>query len=153
MSEVFGARQKQSLVVLLLFIAGMFYMSNRENPESPEAQVRAAIEEMVRGAEKKDIDPFKKHLSEEVQDEQGRNKEVLLNTLRVIFLRHPRISLNLLDLDVAGGTNPDVIKASLTLLMSETALPTDKGNFFLTFRREGDTYRVWELRWDGGYGY
>ncbi len=153
MSEVFGKRQKQSLFVLLFFIAGMIYVSWREDPASPEAQVKAAIEDMVKGAEKKDIDPFKKHLSDQVQDEQGRNKDALLNTLRVIFLRHPRISLNLLSLDMADNSNPDIISADLTLLMSETALPTDKGNFFLTFRREGNAWRVWEIKWDGGYGY
>jgi len=153
MSELFGRRQKQSLFVLLFFIAGMIYVSMKQDALSPEAQVRAAIDDMVRGAEEKDLDPFKKHLSEQVQDEQGRNKDVLINTLRLIFIRHPHISLHLLDLNVSDSTNPDVISSSLTLLMGETLLPSDKGNFFLTFRREGDVWRVWELRWDGGYGY
>ena len=154
MSEpLFGRRQKQSLFILLLMIVGIIYMNRCSSPDSPEAKVKAAIREMVEGAEKKDIDPFEKHISVNVQDEQGRGKTELLNTLRLIFLQHPRISLSLLSLNVAGNTNPDVISADLTLLMGETALPSDKGNFFLTFRREGDEWRVWEVKWGEGYGY
>ena len=150
---LFGRRQKQSLFVLVLMIVGMIYMNRCSTPNSPEAQVKDAIREMVEGAEKKSIAPFEKHLSDNVQDEQGRGKKELLNTLRLIFLQHPRISLSLMSLNVEDNTNPDVISADLTLLMGETPLPSDKGNFFLTFRREGDTWRVWEVKWGEGYGY
>ncbi len=152
MSEWFGSRQKQSLVVLLLLLAGILYVSRSRDQDSPEAQVRAAIAEMVEGAEKRSIAPFKKHMSEKIQDEAGRGKDELLDTLRLIFFRHQTISLHLVSLEVADNTNPDIMSADLILLMSETALPTDKGNFFLTFRREGDTWRVWEIQWRDGYG-
>jgi hypothetical protein len=153
MSDWFQNRQKQSLVILLLLVAGIIYTSTRgSDPESPEGQVRKAINELVEAAEQRDLDPFRKHLSEDVQDEQGRGKQDLLNTLRMIFIRHQKISLSLLNLNVDNNTNPDIISASLTLLMGDTAIPTDKGNFFLTFRREGDTWKVWEVEWGTGYG-
>ncbi len=154
MNSLFGDRQKQSLVVLVLMIAGLIYMANRgPGEQSPEGQVRKAIQALVTGAEDKDIGPFETYLSVEVKDEQGRGKDEILNIMRLIFFRHPAISLSLLDLEVADNTNPDVLSASLTLLMGESPIPSDKANFFLTFRREDNTWRVWEIRWDGGYGY
>ena len=150
--EWFQERQKQSLVVLLLLIAGIFYAS-RNQDQSAEAQVKTAIKDMIEAAETKNIATFKKYFSEEIRDEQGRSKEDILNTLRVIFLRHQKISLHLIELDVQDSSNPDIISTNLALLMSETAVPTDKGNFSLTFRREGDVWRVWEVKWQGGYGY
>jgi len=149
----FGRRQKQSAVVLALMLAGVVYMSMRGGDDSPKGQVTRAVKAMVAGAENKDIGPFREYFSENVRDESGNDKQALLNILRGIFLRHSNISLSLVSLDLQDNTNPDLISASLTLLMGETVLPTDRGNFFVTFRREPDgVWRVWEVRWQGGYG-
>ena len=154
MKEWFQERQKQSLVVFLLLVAAIVYTTLRSNdPDSPEGQVRMVIKDLVAAAENRDIGPFERHLSEDVQDEAGRNKEAILNTLRLLFLRHQTITLNLVRMSVDDNTNPDIISASLTLLMGETMVPNDRGNFFLTFRREGDRWKVWGVEWEHGYGY
>ena len=153
MSQWFQERQKQSLFILIFMIIGFVWMDTRPDPQSPEAQVRAAITEMIEAAERKDLGPFKKHLSEEVEDETGRDKKEIISVLQLIFLRNANISLSLLNLDVGGGTNPAYFDVDLTLLMGQTVVPSDRGNFFLTFRNEGESWRVYEVRWDGGYGY
>jgi hypothetical protein len=150
--KLFGNRQKQSLFVLALMILGIIYMSTRTSPDSPSGQVRAAVEAMVKGAEERSIKPFKKYLSEDVKDSQGRGKEEMLRILRGIFFRYQKVSLEVLSLDVETQTNPDIITAELLLLMSDTPLPKDKGNFVLTFRNEGE-WRVWEVDWEDAAGY
>ncbi len=154
MSAWFQERQKQSLVILILLAAGVIYLSMRGSGDNtPRSQVERAIKAMVKGAENKNIGPFREYFSENVRDESGNRKQDLLNILRGIFLRHKNISLSLVSLDIQDNTNPDIISASLTLLMGENILPTDRGNFFATFRREEDgAWRVWEIRWQGGYG-
>lgn len=151
--ELFGNRQKQSFFVLILMIAGIIYTVSRQNAQkTPEGIVKAAVEEMVEAAQKKKIAPFKEHLSEQVRDDSDHGKEEMLNMMRGIFLRHPKISLQIFALDVKTGTNPNVISVSLTLLMSEGPLPTDKGTFDITFRNENGQWRVWEVAWRDGYG-
>ncbi len=156
MSSWFQDRQKQSLFVLLLLVLGSIFYFRRSSDEDPGAIVERAVREMVVAVEKKDLGAFREHLSEEVQDERGRSKQEILQVLRVIYLQNPRISLTIVNLDAQDSTNPDMISADLTLLMGDSIIPDDKGNFNLTFRREDDNaWRVWEVSWGDGarYGY
>ena len=154
MSTWFQNRQKQSLLVLALLMAGLVYVSYCGGPPSaPRERVSAIVDELVSAAEKKNLGPFKKHLSEEIRDESGRGKKELLDLLRLIFLRHSKISLTVLSKQVEENTNPSIFDVSLSLLMSESLLPTDRGEFFLTFRKEGDAWRIWALKWGEGYGF
>lgn len=148
----FGARQKQALVVLLLMIAGIWYASVRQGPQSPEAQMTAVVDELIQAAEDKDLDPFKKHLSDEFRDERGRDKNHALNIVRMIFLRHPRISLARISLEFMDMQSPDVRDAHLVVLGSETRLPSDRFEFWITFRLEAGAWRIWEAKWGDGYG-
>lgn len=156
MSTWFQERQKQSLLVLLLLIAASIFYFRRSSGDDPEELVERAVREMVVAVEKKDLGPFRKYLSEEVRDERGRSKREILRVLRLIYMQNPKISLTIVDLEARDGTNPDRIGADLTLLMGDSFIPDDKGNFRLTFRREEDgAWRVWEVYWRDGsqYGY
>ena len=153
MSTWFQQHQKQSLFVLLFLIAGMAYVSLRKPADTPAAQVERIVRELVAAAEDKNLKPFRKYLSEEVRDDQGRGKKEILNILRAIFFRHGRISLSLIHLDVVESAGSQVFSADLSLLMGEQIVPTEKGNFFVTFRRQDGQWRVWEVKWDQGYGY
>ena len=137
----------------MLLLAGIAWVSSRTDPLSPEGQIEKAITEMVEGAEKKSVSPFKEHLSEDIRDDSGRGKKDMLNILRGIYLRHQKIHLQILSLDFAGSTNPHIMNVQLELLMSETNLPTDRGRFSLTFRDENGTWRLTEAVWNDGYGY
>jgi len=153
MKDWFGPRQKQSLFVLVFMLAGIAYMTCRnERQDSPEAKVRAIVQELVSAAESKDLGPFKKYLSEQVTDESGRKRDELLNVMRGIFFSHKKISLTLVSLDIATNTNPNLIDARVVVLMSETLLPTEKGDFLVGFRKEAAGWRIWEVKWGEGYG-
>ncbi len=155
MSELFGNRQKQSLVILgLIILAGVFVPMWNKGDAEPEEQVRQAIQRLVEGAESGDLDPFKELLSQQVKDSQGRNREEILKTLFAIFFQYKNIKLTEVSLKIVSGTQTDVMTANLSLLMgSSTPLPTDKGDFSLTFRREDGTWRVWEIEWEDGAQY
>jgi len=148
----FGRRQKQSLVVLILMVLGIVFYSQRQS-DDPESAMRQVIKDLVGAAESKDIGPFKRHLSEQFKDDRGRRKPEVLGIMRAIFLRHPKISLNIASMRFQDSSDPMVRELELTLLMSETSLPTDKGMFWITFRQEGTDWRVWEVVWEDGYGY
>lgn len=152
-AELFGPRQKQSLVVFLLVLAGIVFVSWPQGDQGDaETQINRAFEEMVAAAEKKDLDAFKKHLSDDIKDEQGRGKQAMLFMLNTIYKRHPSIHLNIIDVTIYDGTSPDVRETTLDLLMGETPVPTERGSFSVTFRNEGGTWRVWQAKWNGGYG-
>jgi len=154
MSELFGNRQKQSAVVLALILIAIFWRMGASGPDDPETVVTEAVKALVEAAEKEDLDPFRTWLSDQVQDSSGRGKEEIVKTLFGIFFRYRNIRLNQVSLTVDQGTNPDVLTARLVLLMgADTPLPTDKGSFRLTFRREEDTWRVFDIDWEDGAQY
>ena len=140
MKTKFGNRQKQSLFVFFLILAGTYYVHIRRTDDA-ETQIRKTINTLVDAAEEKKIGPFKKYLSENFQDNSGRNRDEALNLLRLIFLRHPKIELNILSLKFLDNTDEIKKEISLTLFMSENILPQDKATFFLTFKREGGSWR------------
>jgi len=153
MKDLFGNRQKQAVVVLFLLVAGIVYTTTRPSADSPEGRVRKAVAAMIHGAEQHQIKPFRTYLSDSVRDEVGRNKEEMIRILQGVFLTHRKIALDVLSLDVTGGTNPDVLNVRLNLLMRDSPLSMDRGNFELTFRREGGEWRVWEVVWEDGAVY
>lgn len=149
----FGTRQKQSLVVFVFMLAGIAYVSYKNQPEdTPEAAATKIVNTLIEAAEEKNLGPFKTYLSERVKDENGNGKEELLNTLRGIFFAHKKISITLMSLEVATGTNPNIVDADIVVLMSERILPTDRGEFFVSMRLEEDGWRIREVKWGDGYG-
>jgi len=153
MNDWFGPRQKQSLFVLVLLAAGIGYYTCKSQPAgSPEAIVRGIVKTLIEAAEERDLEPFKTYLSDQVTDENGRTKDELLTILRGIFFTHKKISLTTLQIDITPNTNPNLMQAHIVVLMSETTLPTDRGEFFTTFRKEGDGWRITEVNWGEGYG-
>ena len=73
------------------------------------------------------------------KDADGRTKDELVLFARGIFMRHKSISLTVVSLDVQTESGGDTILATLHMLMGETALPQDKGVFYLEFEKEGST--------------
>jgi len=145
--------QKKIVLAVAIVLVALTWWSLQPEPGSPEAICRGAVEELIAAAEAREIGPFREWISEEVQDESGRDKRQIIMLLRGIFLRYQNISLTTVSLNVDRGTNPDLVDARLTLFMSESALPQDKGSFELTFRREGSSWRIWQLAWEEGAVY
>ncbi|MDJ0835980.1 MAG: nuclear transport factor 2 family protein [Acidobacteriota bacterium] len=153
MKQFVDSPRKIAVIAAALLLIWMTWYALQPEPGSPEAVCKKAVEELVAAAEARNIKPFRKWLSEEVQDESNRDKQQILRVLKGIFLRYPNISLNILSLKVSQDTNPDLVHADLDLFMSDTALPQDRGKFNLTFRREGGTWRIWQLEWQEGANY
>jgi len=126
-------------------------MISGRDPLSPEEQIRTAIKEMVEGAEERRLEPFKKHLSEQLEDQNGLGKKDILQRLRVLFLRHPEIHLSILSLDMTGSGN-QVRKVQMELLMSSTSIPQNRGIYDFTFRQEDGDWNLWYMDWGQGYG-
>lgn len=145
--ELFGPRQKQSLFILLLFIAGIAFMEWNKDPGNPETIVANHVKAMVEAAENEDMDPFKEILSDQVKDHAGRDKKEILKTLFGLFFRYKNIGLTIGNLEVIQNTNPDLVDVQMVLLMRGDASFPDKGNFQLTFRREGNAWKLWEVEW------
>ena len=144
---------KKIVAVVAIVLIVLTWWSLQPEPGSPEAICEGAVEELIEAAENRDIGPFRKWLSDDVADESGREKQDIIMLLRGIFLRYQNISLTTVSLSVAQNTNPDIVDARLTLFMSDSALPQDRGTFEMTFRREGSSWRIWQLAWEDGAGY
>ncbi len=91
--------------------------------------------------------------SDQFKDEEGRNKQEALNILRMIFLRHPKISLTIVGMQFQEHSDARVLELELDLLMSESSLPSDHGRFWITMRDQGQGYQMWNAIWEEGYEY
>lgn len=153
MTNLLDTPQKKIVAAVAVVLLIGVYFSLKPSPGSPEAICEEAVREMVKGAKDRSTAPFKKWLSEDVRDDQNRDKREMLRILQGIFLRYPNIELNIISLRAQQDTNPDVVNVDLSMFMSDTALPQDKGDFFLKFRREGSNWRAWQIEWSEGAGY
>jgi hypothetical protein len=62
-------------------------------PESPEARIRALLDQMEVAAEQKDLGPLKAMVSEQYSDERGNDRQAVLGLLTYHFLRNQSIHL------------------------------------------------------------
>lgn len=149
-------RKPQVLILVgVLIICFAVYTVTRE-PEDfrdPSEIAEANLETLIEAARQRDIGPFEELLSDRVLDDQGRNKDDLVKTLRLLFFRHKNIHLNVVDLQSRETIPDEEVVTNLTLLMGEQAVTVDKGLFEVTFSREGTKWRVTQVKWGGGYGY
>lgn len=65
----------------------------RDNPDSPEDQIRRFIEAGVQAAEKHSVDELGALVHDDYIDQQGRNRKQIGLLLRGYFLRHKSIHL------------------------------------------------------------
>jgi hypothetical protein len=76
------------LSLLVLWLAGC-----GESPETPDARIRALIDEAVTGAETGDIDPFKAAMSGQFRSADGHDRDDMLNRLRLYMLGEQSLHL------------------------------------------------------------
>jgi hypothetical protein len=79
-------------IVLLLAVV-LLTSACRDNPDSPEDQIRRLIEAGVQAAENRSVDGLSKLVHGDYIDQQGRNRKQLGLLLRAYFLRHSNIHL------------------------------------------------------------
>lgn len=147
---IFGSRQKQSLVLFLAIVLGLALLNLRQ-ATSPQQQIERAVRSLARAAEQKELGPFRELLAEDFRDDGGRNREEALALLKLLYLRHPSISVTLLSLGVTLQ-GQDGAQVELTALLSENILPQDRGDFVLNFSRRKGKWLLISAEWGGGYG-
>ncbi|MCB1053177.1 MAG: nuclear transport factor 2 family protein [Acidobacteria bacterium] len=148
----FGTRQKQSAVIFAAILIGLIFLNLRQ-AESPEVQIEKNVRSLVAAAEAKEMGPFRDLISADFVDANGRSRDEALNLLKLIYLRHTKIQINVVSLDVKPGNSADQYTVNLFVLMSEGLLPQDKGNFSMLWQKRGSEWLMTRAGWgDDGYG-
>ena len=137
-------------IVVALLLPGC-----RGERASPEAEVRALINDAVTAAGQKHIGALKDLISENYADDQGQNKRAIENLLRLQFLRNETVYLYA---HIQSVTLPQPDRAQATVLVAMAGVPiasaqalpalrADLHRFELDFAREGKTWRVQRAGW------
>lgn len=126
-----------------------------DEPESPEAQVRAQIARAVEAAEARDTGALRAMVSDRYSDPDGRDKRAVEAILRLHFLRNQSVHLYTRVQSVTVST-PDRAEASVLVAMagvpitSEVELPAlraDLHRFDIDFALEDGRWRVQRAAW------
>lgn len=123
--------------------------------DSPEAQVRALLQQGVMAAEKKETSVLRQMVSEKYSDSQGRDKRAVEAILRYYFLRNQSIHLFMrirqISLPQPDTAQADVIVAMTGQSISQAEelerLHADLHRFEITLARENGEWEVIRAEW------
>lgn len=142
-------------IALLGIVVAMLLPGCRGERTSPEAEVRAQINNAVAAAEQKNIGFLKSIISKQYTDDQGQNTEAVERLLRLHFLRQQTIHLYA-HIQSVTLPQPDRAKATVFVAMAGVpiaamqdlpALRADLHRFEIDFAREEKTWRVQRAAW------
>lgn len=88
-------------------LAALVITTCRKQDDTPEACVRALLARAEEAAEARQLRAFRDILARDYRDEQGRNRDDVLNILRYWFLRHQAIHLLVVVREIAFEENGD----------------------------------------------
>lgn len=123
--------------------------------DSPEAQVRALIEQAESSAEKKESGNLRRLVSEKYSDSQGRDKKAIEAVLRYYFLRHESIHL-FTRIQQTSFPSPGIAHAVVLVAMAGQPitdaeelerLRADLHRFEITLTRESEEWKVIRAEW------
>lgn len=127
--------------------------SSKEN--SPEAQIRALIEQAQSATEKKDAGALRRLVSEKYSDSQGQDKKAIEAILRYYFLRNESIHL-LTRVQEISFSQSDIAHTVVVVAMAGQPIPVaeqlervraDLHRFEITWARENRQWRVIRAEW------
>lgn len=142
-------------IALLGIVVAMLLPGCRGERTSPEAEVRAQINNAVAAAEQKNIGFLKSIISKQYTDDQGQNMQAVERLLRLHFLRQETIHLYA-HIQSVTLPQPDRAKATVFVAMAGVpiaamqdlpALRADLHRFEIDFAREEKTWRVQRAAW------
>lgn len=139
-----------SLISLSLLL---FSGCNSEN-ESPEQKIQALIDSAKQAAENRDIDVFKKIISDQYMDNRGYDRAIALRIIQGIFLRNKKIHLFTATRNLAVNQT----SASITILVAMTSQPAqtvdqlvnlraELARFDISLMNENDDWQVTSTHW------
>ena len=139
-----------TLLAILLSVAAC-----SSGQDSPEAQVRALIEQAESAAEKKDSGTLRRFVSEKYSDSQGQDKKAIEAILRYYFLRNESIHL-LTRIQQISLSKPDIAHAVVMVAMAGQPISAaedfervraDLHRFEITWTRESKEWKVVRAEW------
>jgi predicted Zn-dependent peptidase len=123
--------------------------------DSPEAQVRALINQAESDAEKKESGALRRLVSEKYSDSQGQDKKAIEAILRYYFLRNESIHL-LTRIQQIAVPKPETAQAVVLVAMAGQPISSseeleriraDLYRFELSLSREDGEWRVIRAEW------
>lgn len=132
------------LLVVLLCLAAC------GSPETPEAQVRAALAAIEAAAEAGDVGAFRDLVSDVYQDVHGHDKRRLADYVRFHVLRHPRgreVILRVRSVQLTSRATASVMAHAGFAGAGRGALHADVYAIDADFAREDGAWRVVWAQW------
>jgi hypothetical protein len=129
------------------FLAGALLGCGCKKPLSPEEQVRATIGAAEKAAEAKDLGALAELVSAGYSDREQNDRQVVLNLLKVQFIRFPAIYLLV---RIPGVVFPQPGQAEAVVLVAMAGVPFERAAEFTQVH--ADLYRFDLLLADEGKG-
>lgn len=121
--------------IVLVLATGLLFACASE-PASPEAQVRALLEQAEEAAEDRELSALRDFIADEYRDERGQNKQRILGILQYYFLSHKSIYLLT---QVKALEFPEPSRAEVGVLVGMAGQPGEGALDWSLFR--ADVYR------------
>jgi hypothetical protein len=140
---------------LVLLVALCLLPACRRARTSPEAQVRQAVDAVIKAARERDLKRVVAAVSEQYTDAEGNQKEQIAQLVRVQFLLHPNLylvaKLSAVDFPEPGRAQAVVYAAMASLpgggVPDLTKLSADVYRFELTMADQDGHWRVVRASW------
>jgi len=123
-------------------------------PDSPEARIRALIEDIEQAAESHEISVFRDVVADDYRDERGLDRQTVLRIVQGVLIRNQRIHLLSLarNIDVQGGEARAVVMVAMAGQPIESTeallnVRADLMRFDVDFARRGDQWLVTAVQW------
>ena len=132
-----------------LLIACVFFISACGNSDSPETQIRRAIDAMENAAEARDVGDLMEFVADDFRDQYGQDRDQLRQYLMGYFIANQSIHL-LTRIDGLEIPGPEEALVRMTIGMvgceADAAnawnLAADVQDFEITLRKEDDDWKV-----------
>jgi hypothetical protein len=125
-------------------------------PDSPDTQVREAIDAMEIAAEERDVSGLTEHISSQFRDANGRDGKELTQYVRGYFIANQSIHLLTRVSSIEFPTSTEAnAKVTVAMVGREAAesnawnLAGEIYDFDVTFMREDDEWKVTYAKWRG----
>lgn len=144
---------KLALVMLLLSACALVACSKK--PQTPEAQIRAAVARIEKAAEARDVGAIVDFVSPRYKDARGNDKQLIASALTMHYMRkgnrHALTVVRDIRLDGGGAADVEVLAALAATpiegLDALESLRADLIRFQIRFEREGEDWKVLRADW------
>jgi hypothetical protein len=141
-------------VLRLLPLGLLVLLGSCGRSDSPQTQIRRAIDAMETAAESRDVGDVLAFVSTEFRDQYGEGRDELSRYLRAYFIANQSLHLltriNSIELPAADEARVKVTVGTVSREADATAawnLAVDVHDFDVTMRKEGQEWNVTFVKW------